>query len=120
VTIGIFALAEIALGAGLYLRTGPQVSRLEGQLRLDAPGYYSAEAARMLRVQRNFVIVEYVELALIVTAAIVALFLKSSAGPAGVALGLLIHASVLLAFDVYAEHRGARYLSALADTERSG
>ena len=119
-TLGILALAEIALGAGLYLRTGAQVNRLEGQLRSDAPSYYSAEATRMRRVQRNFVVIEYVELAIIVTAAIVALSLKSRSGPAGVALGLLIHASVLLAFDVFAERRGAEYGSALAHTERSG
>ena len=119
-TIGILALAEVALGVGLYLRTGPQVSRLDGQLRSDALAYYSAEAPRMLRVQRNFVIIEYVELAIIVTAAIAALALKSRSGPAGIALGLLVHASILLAFDVFAERRGAEYVSALAAARRSG
>ena len=74
----------------------------------------------MLRVQRNFVIIEYVEVAIIVTAAIAALALRSRSGPAGIALGLLVHASVLLAFDVFAERRGAEYVSALAAARRSG
>ena len=113
-TVGFFALAEIALGGGLYLRTGPQVNRLDEQLRSDPQSFYSSEAARMRRVQRNFVIVEYVEVVIIVTAAIAALSLKSRSGPAGVALGLLINASVVFAFDVFAERRGAEYVSALA------
>src|SRR5262249_44015561 len=40
----------------------------------------------MQRIQRNFVIVEYVEVGIILTVAIVALFLKVRPGLAGVAL----------------------------------
>lgn len=59
--LGILALAEVALGVGLFLRTGPQVRQLEAQLRSEPPHYYASEATRMRRVQRNFVVVEYVE-----------------------------------------------------------
>jgi hypothetical protein len=113
VTMAIVALAEIGLGIGLYLRTGPQVRRLEEQLRLDAAAFHSAESSRMARVQRNFVVIEYAELIVIVVAAATAVLMKTRPGPAGVALGLAISASVLLAFDVYAERRGAEYVSAL-------
>lgn len=113
VTLGIVAVAEIALGVGLYLRTGPQVARLEEQLRSTPPAFHAEERERMARVQRNFVLVEYIELLVVVTSALAALLLKTRPGPAGVALGLLISASVLLAFDVFAEHRGAEYLSAI-------
>lgn len=112
-TLVIAAIAEIALGVGLYVRTGTQVSRLEEQLRRDAPAFYAAEAPRMARVQRNFVIVEYVELALILVSALAAVALKTRPGPAGIALGLLIAASMVLAFDVFAERRGAEYTAAL-------
>ena len=117
ITLGVLALAEIALGAGLYLRTGPQVAHLEEQLRSSAPSFHAAESARMARVQRNFVVIEYVELCLIVATAIAAVWLKSKAGASGVALGLLINASILLAFDVFAERRGAQYVTALVHTE---
>jgi hypothetical protein len=120
VTLAAAALAEIVLGVGLYLRTGPQVRRLDEQLRSDAPNYYAAETARMTRVQRNFVVVEYVELFVIIAASVAAVSLKTRSGPAGVALGLLISASVLLAFDVFAERRGAEYLTAIANGGRSG
>jgi hypothetical protein len=74
----------------------------------------------MGRVQKNFVIVEYIELFIIVVTAAAAVSLKARPGLAGVALGVLISGSVLLAFDVFAERRGAEYLSAIAKGERSG
>jgi hypothetical protein len=61
VTLGLLALVELAIGVGLYLRTSPQVERLEVQIRADEAGFYSAEHARMARVQRNFVIIEYAD-----------------------------------------------------------
>src|SRR5919197_1165175 len=65
-TLGAVSLLEIALGLGLYARTGPQVRRLTAQLESDPPRFYEAEAPRMARVQRTFVIVEYVELFVVV------------------------------------------------------
>lgn len=119
VTLGVVALAEIVLGVGLYVRTGPQVRRFDEQLRSNAATFYSMEAERMTRVQKNFVIVEYVELFMIFVSAAVAFARKDRPGVAGVALGLLISASVLLAFDVFAERRGAEYLTAIANGKPS-
>jgi hypothetical protein len=119
-TLGVIAVAEIALGAGLYLRTGPQVRRLTDQLRLDPAGFYSAEARRMTRVQRNFMIVETIELLIVLGSAVAAISLKTRPELTGVALGLLISASILLAFDLIAERRGAEYLQAITNRERSG
>jgi hypothetical protein len=112
-TLGIIALAEIALGVGLYLRTGPQVSRLERQLRSDRAAFQAAESARMDRVQKTFVVIEYVELCIIIAAAVTAVGFRNRVQLAGVALGLAISASILLAFDVFAERRGAEYVSAI-------
>ena len=115
VTLGVVAAAEMALGVGLYLRTGPQVARLAEQLRSTPGQYFADEAARMDRVQRNFVVIVYVELAVIIVASLVVLFLKGRPTVTGVALGLLISAAVLFAFDVYAERRGADYLTAIGN-----
>lgn len=38
VTLGVLAIAQMALGVGLYLRTAPQVSGLVERLQSDAPG----------------------------------------------------------------------------------
>jgi hypothetical protein len=119
VTLAVVALAEIALGVGLYLRTGPQVSGLSRQLASDEGAFVESESARMARVQRNFVFIEYAELAIIVVAALVAVTYKPRTTVAGIALGMLIHASILLAFDVIAERRGSVYVSSLAAAARS-
>jgi hypothetical protein len=113
ITLAIIGLAEIALGLGLYARTGPQVQHLEEQMRSDLTGFYQVEGTRMARVQRNFVIVEYVELFVIITTAVSAVAMKARSEMIGVALGLLINGAILLAFDVLAERRGADYLEAL-------
>ena len=118
-TVAVLALAQIALGVGLYLRTGPQVDRLVEQLRADPAAFAAAETPRMARVQRNFVIIEYVELAIILVTAIAAIALRGRPDVTGVALGLLITASMLLAFDIFAERRGAEYETAIRDLQRS-
>ena len=70
-------------------------------------------------MQRNFVVIEYVELALIILCALVATTQKGRPALTGVALGLLVSSAVLLAFDLVAERRGATYLAALVgDAER--
>jgi hypothetical protein len=119
VTLGLLALAEIALGAGLYLRTDSQVNGLVAQLASDRPRFDSEERARMVRVQRNFVVIEYVELAAIIACAVIAITQKHRPVVTGVALGVLVHAAVLLAFDLVAERRGAIYLAAIEAQRQS-
>jgi hypothetical protein len=109
----VLGLIEIALGVGLYLRTGPQVRRLEAMLAADEAGFRVVENARLTRVQRNFAYIEIAEVAIIIVSALVAVALKNRPAVSGVALALLIHAGVLLAFDLVAERRGKAYWSAL-------
>jgi hypothetical protein len=93
VTLGVFALAEIALGMGLYLRTAPQVATLLTLFGSDVARLFSQEGARMVRVQRNFVVVQYVELGLIVIAAFTAVAQKNRFWLSGIALGVPLHAA---------------------------
>ncbi|MGH7710059.1 MAG: hypothetical protein ACREOG_02185 [Gemmatimonadaceae bacterium] len=118
VTLAIIALVELAIGLGLYLRTGSQAIGLLAQLGTDAAGFLPGRG-RMARVQRNFVVIQYVELAVIVIAAVVAVSQKSRFWVSGIALAFLVHASLLLAFDLVAERRGARYLALVREEARS-
>ena len=111
VTLAVFALVEIAIGVALYLRTGPQVTSLLAQLGGDSARFFAEEGARMARVQRNFVVIQYIELVVVVTTAIAAISFRNRFALAGIALGLLCHAALLLAFDLIAERRGTIYLS---------
>jgi len=113
VTLGIFSLVFLAIGVGLHQRTGPQVDELAARLASEPGRFYSEETLRMIKVQRNFLIIEYVELGIIVASAIAAVACKHRPAFLGVALGFLVNAAFLLAFDLVAERRGAVYLAAL-------
>ena len=113
VTLAVFALLELAIGIGLYVRTDQQVARLLAQLGSDPAGFFATEGARMARVQRTFAIAIRVEVALIVAAALAVLWQQERVTLTGVAFGLLINAALLLAFDSIAERRGAAYLGAV-------
>ena len=115
VTLGIFGVLMLSIGLGLYVRTGPQVAQLLAQLGSDAPRFFAAETQRMIAVQRNFIIIEYVEATIIVSCAILSIVLKHRASWVGVTLGLVLSAAFLLAFDLIAERRGATYLQALRE-----
>lgn len=109
----IVGAIEAAVGVGLYARTGPQVERLRAELDEAPARFYDAETPRMERVQRAFVVIEVVELALLVAGVALALGFKSRPSVWGVGLGIVLQASVMLVFDLAAERRGALYLAAL-------
>jgi hypothetical protein len=116
ITLGVFALIELAIGIGLYVKTGPQVAGLLGQLDADPTKLVAAEAARMTRVQKNFVMLEWIWMSLIPIAAITAVVAKHRFWLSGIALALLVNVAVVLAFDLIAERRGAVYLVALTSS----
>jgi len=120
ITLAVGGVLEVALGLGLYSKTGPQVAKLVGQLASDPAGFYATEQARMAIVQRNFAYLEFGWLALIGSCAAVAVWKKHAPGASGVALGLLLTVVVILAFDLVAERRGAVYLDALGRRGAAG
>lgn len=109
ITVGVWSLLQLGIGIGLFLKTDGQVAALQTQL---APSK-EPEVQRMEKVQKNFVVLEAVWVVMIVVGAIVAWRLKENTAVCGVALGIVINAAVLLAFDIVAERRGAIYLAAL-------
>ncbi|GEM_PF-2181687 len=113
ITLGVLGLVQLAIGVGLYLKTGPQVEGLVAQLDNDAVRFYADEGVRMIKVQRNFVMLEIAWVILIVVTAVTAVVMKQRFPVTGVALGLLIAFSVILGFDLIAERRGAAYLEAI-------
>lgn len=114
ITLVVAAILDLALGAALFFRTGPQVRSLVAQLASEERLFYAAETLRMIRVQKSFVILEYAWVALIVACLAAALTMrKRRPAISGVAFGLLLNFCFLLAFDLVAERRGAAYLTAI-------
>jgi hypothetical protein len=122
ITLAVFAALKLAIGIGLYVKTGPQVAALVEQLGRDANALFASETLRMLVVQRNFVWIESAWAVVIVASVAVASWKKEHPIASGIALGLLVGASLLLPFDRIAERRGKVYLDALraASQESTG
>jgi hypothetical protein len=119
ITLAVFAVLELALGIGLYVRTAPQVARLMALFGSEPARFFAEEGARMARVQRTFAIVTFVEVVLIAASAVVALTQKGRFWISGIALGLLLNAAMLLAFDLIADRRGGVWLAALTDGQKA-
>lgn len=107
--LAIIGLIQVAIGVGLYLRTPPQVAALEKSFSSGDAAAKEAERARMARVNANWKIIELAEVLIIALALIFILALKSRPVFVAVGMGLLIQASLLLAFDLFAEERARIY-----------
>jgi hypothetical protein len=102
----LFGVVELVLGVGLAVRTPGQVRALKADLDRGA------EAKRMLGVMNGFQIYRLFELTVATTGAFMAGigYVRDERMVAGVGLGLLIEAAVLLGLDYFAEERGRKYL----------
>jgi hypothetical protein len=109
VPLGLVGLGQLGIGAGLVLKTDPQVRTLSERFASDEAGARAAEQTRMKRVNANFTIIEVVEVVLLVTGVAMALALRSRPALMGVGMGLVVQAAVMLVFDIFAEQRGHEY-----------
>lgn len=107
------AVIQLGVGGAILVRSPGQVAALEQSLSQDPTGLREAESLRMTRVLDAFRFYKLFEIALILTAIGLALFLAQNAVARGVALGLLLQAAFMLAAALVAEHRAEAYLDAL-------
>lgn len=115
IALGVLGLLELAIGVGLYAKTGPQVAALLERLETEPAAFYASEGARMAKVQKAFVTLEIVWCVLISAGAIVAVTQKLRPLPSGIAIAVVLTAAFFLAFDLVAERRGALYYTALLE-----
>jgi hypothetical protein len=107
------ALLQILVGGSVYLRTDAQLSALSVQLLANPAALKVEETTRMRAVMKNFSIYKAVEMVLLVVGVGVIAFLQRYDIAAGIGVGLVLQAAFTLALDIFAEARGADYLSAL-------
>jgi len=113
IPLALIGLVQLGIGIGLHVRTPPQVAALQDGLKSDPVKTRSAELERMERVMRSFRLVKIAEVVLLVVAVVLNFKLSHSPAAVGVGMALLVEAAVMLAFDVFAEHRGVEYLDYL-------
>ncbi len=107
----VIALMQIVVGGTVYLRTDSQVSILSAQLQVNPAALKAEETARMETVMKNFSIYKSIEmLLLIMGVGMIALFQRHDVA-AGIGVGLVLQAAFTLTLDIFAETRGADYLS---------
>lgn len=109
----IVALIQIVVGGSIFLRTDGQVLALSAQLESDPSSFKTDERARMERVMSGFRMYKMIEIALLLTGVGLLVATRPPSIAAGVGLGLLLQASVMLAADVVAEHRARVYMQAM-------
>ena len=107
--VALVALLQIAIGGVLALRTDRQVSKLVTGLENRPAQAKAEEIARMSRVNASFRLVEVAEVILIVTGLVLALALRSRPAVMAVGMGVLLQATLMLVFDLFAEHRAHLY-----------
>ncbi len=109
----VIALLQMAVGASVYLRTDTQLSTLSAQLKANPATLRAEETTRMQTVMKNFSIYKAVEMVLLIVGVGTIAFLQRHDMAAGLGVGLVLQAAFTLTLDIFAEARGADYLSAI-------
>jgi hypothetical protein len=104
---------QIVVGGTVYLRTDSQVSTLSAQLQLNPSVLKVEETTRMQTVMKNFSIYKGIEVLLLIIGVGMIAFLQHHDMAAGIGVGLVLQTAITLALDIFAEARGADYLSAV-------
>ena len=109
----VIGLMQMVVGGTVYLRTDSQVSTLSAQLQLTRAAVKAAETIRMQTVMKNFSIYKSIEMLLLIIGLGMMAFVPRHDMAAGIGVGLVLQAAFTLTLDLFAEARGADYLSAV-------
>ncbi len=109
----VIAFMQIVVGGTVYLRTDAQLSSLSAQLQTNPAALKAEETARMKTVMKNFSIYKRIEILLLITGIVMIAFLQRYDVAVGIGVGLVLQSAFTLALDIFAEARGAEYLSAI-------
>lgn len=109
----LIALIQLGVGGSVYFRTDTQVAELSAQMSAEPAAYKAAELARMDKVSKSFEIYKVIEIVLLAAGIVMAYALRRSEVFYGVAVGLIMQASVMLVLDLFAERRADTYVVAV-------
>lgn len=107
------ALAQLSVGAGVFLRTDRQVDTLTARWQGERAAFRSEETARMEKVMANFRIYKTAEIAVLLFGIALAVFFPHREKLYAAGIGCIGQAALMLIFDLFAEHRGREYLAAV-------
>ncbi|MBK7553363.1 MAG: hypothetical protein IPI55_01840 [Flavobacteriales bacterium] len=106
-------LIQMTVGGTVFARTDKQVSALNAQAAHDAQAYRDAELPRMEKVMKSFTAIKWTEIVFVLTGIGLLMLTSTDGFWKGLGLGLMLQGSVSLTLDVFAEKRGAEYITAV-------
>ncbi len=106
---------QLVVGGSVYFRTDAQVASLQRQADESPAAMKSTELARMEKVMRSFVVYKVIELVVLALGLALTFFFKRNAFAYFAGVGCVLQAGLMLTADLFAEHRGAAWVSALSD-----
>ncbi len=114
----VFGCMQVLVGTIVALRVSKDISRVEFQMNNAPQKIRTEELPRIEKVQKNFVIYQWIEIALIISGLILfCLFYNSSQTYwKGLGLGILLQASMMFSLDMVAKKRTNNYIISLSTT----
>ena len=109
----VIGLIQMTVGGTVFARTDKQVSALNAQVAQDAKAYRAAELPRMEKVMKSFTAIKWTEIVFVLTGIGLLMLTSTDGFWKGLGLGLMLQGSVSLTLDVFAEKRGAEYITAV-------
>ena len=109
----VIGLIQMTVGGTVFARTDKQVSALNTQMAQDTRAYRDAELPRMEKVMKSFTAIKWTEIVFVLTGIGLLMLTSTDGFWKGLGLGLMLQGSVLLTLDVFAEKRGAEYITAV-------
>jgi len=108
----LIGMIQVTAGTIVYTRTAKDIIRIEEGFKTGITATKNSELIRMKKVDRNFVIYQWIEIALIFTGIILySIFYRSKlVFWKGLALGLIIQASVILMVDSASKKNAEHYM----------
>jgi hypothetical protein len=116
--IGV-GLIQVVVGSTVLTRAQTQITTLTTQAMSDRAQFRSDEGVRMKKVNDNFVVYRWIEIAFVVAGLALILTMRHREFLLGLGIGLLLQGAIMLALDQFAERRGAVYAERVASWMRS-
>ena len=111
-------LVQLVVGLTVYMRSDLDTVRVNHYIEREKMNINNFEIPRMEVVMKNFVIYQWVEIALIAVGILfIFLFDQKSLGR-GLGIGMALQSFIMLFLDYFAEKRGKEYLSFLTSLSK--
>jgi hypothetical protein len=115
VPLVLVALIQVGVGGSVFLRSNAQVAEVSVVLAQSPADLRRMEVPRMERVMEKFRLYKALELVVLALGVGLTFAFPKHDFAYSAGIGCIAQASLMLVLDLFAEHRGAAYLSALRE-----